>query len=136
MALGTEFEVPSKTPKGYEAVPVGECYVPDHGRGNLQRGNPGNSGRPSREAKQKWIELAEGKAYQYAVECLNDPEKSPQERIAAMNAAVKQLGVTVTMENDGIIDLLSQVLASHADQIPLSLAKEIMSEVRDLAGIK
>ncbi len=113
---------------------VGSKVAMPHG-GALLNGNPGNSGRPSKEAKGKWLELASGKAYSYAVECLNDPEKSPQERIAAMNAAVRQLGTTVTLEQADFPEVLANVLASHADQVPLSLAKQIVAELKEACGL-
>ena len=110
---------------------AGAKYVPEHGRGELRRGNPGNSGRPPQEVKDKWLELASAQAYEYALECLEDPEKTPQERIAAMNAAVKQLGVTVQLDSANVPQALARVLARHGvapdliEAYATDLAKEL-----------
>lgn len=128
-----------KSPYVAQVTDDGNWTVPIQG-GKLKRGGSHNRpGRPKAEVRQGLLNVCDTHAARIIAEELAKPNLLPAERAKWLELALRfGLGTQdeVKLSNGQVIDYLADVLASHADQVSLSLAKQIVSELKELSGLK
>ena len=140
--MNATVETPERTPAGSEPKTPKGYRVPAHGCGLLKEGGSNGGGRPKKEVRERTLKGYDRHALPWAERVMSDSKIADDHPIKAQAAnLLARFGLgtedKVSLANDEVPANLSQVLASHAGEtLTLDLAKVIVSELRDLLGVK